>query len=112
MASGGGLVIGGLLQSDFNNTINGFPGLAELPIIGALFRSTAFVKAETELVVTVSTYLVKPVAERALVLPSDGFATASDTDMYLLGRLHSSYGRKGTKLPPGRPRGPVGFVME
>ena len=112
MASGGGLVIGGLLQSDLTNTIGGFPGLGDLPIIGALFRNTAFVKAETELVVTVSTYLVKPVAERTLVLPTDGFAAASDSDMYLLGRLHASYGRKGTKPPSGKPRGPVGFVME
>jgi len=112
LASGGGLVIGGLLQSDFGNTIKGFPGLADLPILGALFRSTDFSKAETELVVTVSAYLVKPVAERQLVLPSDGFAAAGDSDMYLLGRLHSSYGRQGTKPPPGRPSGPVGFVME
>ena len=112
MASGGGMVIGGLLQSDFSNTIAGFPGLSELPIIGSLFRNTAFTKAETELVVTVSTLLVQPVAERALVLPSDGFSPASDTDMYLMGRLHGSYGRRGTKPPAGKPQGPVGFVME
>jgi len=112
MASGGGMVIGGLLQNDFSNTINGFPGLAELPILGSLFRSTAFTKAETELVITVSTFLVRPIADRALVMPSDGFAAASDSDMYLLGRLHSSYGRKGTKPPTGKPHGPVGFVME
>jgi len=112
MASGGGLVIGGLLQNDLNNTQSGFPGLIDLPIIGALFRSTSFTKAETELVVTVSAYLVRPVADQALVLPTDGFATSSDADMYLMGRLHAHYGRKGTKPPRGKPKGPVGFVME
>lgn len=112
MASGGGIVIGGLLQNDFSNTVSGVPGLNDLPILGALFRSTAFTKAETELVVTVSAFVVRPVSDRALVLPSDGFAPASDSDMYLLGKLHASYGRKGTKPPSGKPNGPVGFVME
>ena len=112
MASGGGLVIGGLLQNDLNNTQSGFPGLVDIPILGALFRSTSFTKAESELVVTVSAYLVRPVAEQALVLPTDGFAASSDADMYLLGRLHAHYGRKGTKPPQGKPKGPVGFVME
>ena len=112
MASGGGLVIGGLLQNDLSNTQAGFPGLVDLPIIGALFRSTTFTKAESEMVVTVSAYLVRPVAEHAIVLPTDGFAEASDADMYLLGRLHAHYGRKGTKPPKGKLKGPVGFVME
>jgi pilus assembly protein CpaC len=112
MASGGGLVIGGLLQNDLSNSQSGFPGLVDIPIIGALFRSTSFTKAESELVVTVSAYLVRPVAEQALVLPTDGFAASSDADMYLLGRLHAHYGRKGTKPPKGKPKGPVGFVME
>lgn len=112
MASGGGLVIGGLLQNDFSNIIAGFPGLNDIPFLGALFRSTAFSRAETELVVTVSAFLVRPVPERALVLPTDGFAPASDIDMYFLGKLHSTYGVKGAKQPAGKPNGPVGFVME
>jgi pilus assembly protein CpaC len=112
MASGGALVIGGLLQNDFGNTVAGLPGLANLPILGALFRSTAFTKGETELVVTVSAFLVRPIDDRAIVLPTDGFAPASDVDMYLLGRLHAEYGRQGTPPPAGRVQGPIGFIME
>ncbi|MDP6622072.1 MAG: type II and III secretion system protein family protein [Alphaproteobacteria bacterium] len=112
MASGGALVIGGLLQNDFSNIVAGLPGLANLPILGALFRSTDFAKGETELVVTVSAFLVRPIDDRAIVLPTDGFAPASDVDMYLLGRLHAEYGRQGTAPPAGRVQGPIGFILE
>ena len=112
MASGGALVIGGLLQNDFSNIVAGLPGLANLPILGALFRSTDFTKGETELVVTVSAFLVRPVDDRAIVLPTDGFAPASDIDMFLLGRLHTEYGRPGSTPPTGRVQGPIGFIME
>ena len=61
--SGGSLLIAGLLQSDLSNTIDGFPGLKDIPILGTLFRSTAFQKNETELVVAVSAFLINPVSE-------------------------------------------------
>jgi pilus assembly protein CpaC len=83
-----------------------------MPILGALFRSTAFTKEETELVVVVTAFLVRPIDSRAVVLPTDGFAPASDVDMYLLGRLHAEYGRKGKAPPAGRVQGPIGFIME
>ena len=112
MSSGGALVIGGLLQNDFNNTVAGIPGIMNLPIIGVLFRSNAFTKGETELVVTVTAYIVRPADDRAVLVPADGFAPASDVDLYLFGRLHAQYGKKGTLLPKSRLHGPVGFVME
>ncbi len=112
MTSGGSLVIGGLLQSNFSNTVAGLPGVMNMPILGALFRSTAFTKEETELVVVVTAFLVRPIDSRAIVVPTDGFAPASDVDMYLLGRLHAEYGREGTPPPAGRVQGPIGFIME
>ena len=112
LPSGGSLVIAGLLQDDVVNTVTGIPGLMNLPILGALFRSQEFQRKETELIIIVTAYLVEPVAERALALPTDGFAPASDVDMYLLGRLHKVYVKPDLEPPAGQIEGPVGYIME
>ncbi|MDH5188538.1 MAG: type II and III secretion system protein family protein, partial [Rhodospirillaceae bacterium] len=113
LPSGGTLFIAGLIQNDVSNTINGVPGLKDLPILGALFRSDTFISNETELVITMTAYLAKPVSNTArLALPTDGFAPASDIDFFLLGRLHKTYTNK--ELPPyATPlAGPYGYIME
>lgn len=113
LPSGGSLMLAGLIQNDLTNTIDGVPGLKDVPILGALFRSEQFQNEETELVITVTAYLAEPVGNDArLSLPSDGFAAASDLDMYLLGHLHSRYAK--TELPPyATPlAGPYGYIME
>ena len=113
LPSGGSLIISGLIQNDMSNTISGIPGLKDLPILGSLFRSEAFLNKETELVVTVTAYLADPVDNSArLALPTDGFATSSDLDLYLLGRLHKEYTK--SPLPPyATPlTGPYGYIME
>jgi pilus assembly protein CpaC len=112
LPSGGALAIGGLLENKFNNIVSGVPGLTDIPILGALFRSTNFQQDETELIVTVTIYLVRPVDDREIVLPGDGFAAASDSEMYLLGRLHARYGRPGSERPHGSLHGPIGFITE
>jgi pilus assembly protein CpaC len=112
LPSGGGLVIAGLLQDDIRNAVNGLPGLKDIPILGALFRSVAFQKEETELVVAVTAYLVRSVDPQNIVLPTDGFAPASDFDMYLLGRLHDVYAVSAASEPAGSLQGPIGFIME
>ena len=112
LPSGGSLVIAGLLQNDIRNDVDGFPGLKDIPILGALFRSVEFEKNETELIIAVSVYLVAPVNPRDIALPTDGFAPASDFDLYFLGRLHDVYTRPG-EAPPSEPlRGPIGYLME
>ena len=113
LPSGGSLIIAGLIKNVQANTIDGVPGLKDLPILGALFRSQAFRNNETELVVTVTAYLAEPVGNDArLALPSDGFIAASDIDLYLLGALHKKYTK--TPLPPyATPLvGPYGYIME
>lgn len=113
LPSGGTLFIAGLIQNDLDNNINGVPGLKDLPILGALFRSEAFTSEETELVITMTAYLAKPASNASrLALPTDGFAPASDIDFYLLGRLHKTYTSKD--LPPyATPlAGPYGYIME
>lgn len=102
----------GLLQESTKQNIDGLPGAKDLPVLGPLFRSRDFQNNETELVIIVTPYLVKPVAEKELALPTDGFAPASDAETILLGHLNLVYG-DGTKTQPeGRLQGPVGFIME
>jgi len=113
LQSGGSLIISGLIKNDLTNVINGVPGLKNLPILGALFRSEAFQNNETELVVTVTAYLAEPVGNEArLALPTDGFVASSDMDLYLLGKLHAKYAK--APLPPYATilTGPYGYIME
>ena len=120
MPSGGSLVIAGLLQEDITDTIEGVPGLKDIPILGALFRSSSFQKKETELVISVTPYLIRPIGQNDITLPTDGFAPASDFDRYLLGRLHKVYTKDQTAAGissaglSGKDRllGPVGYIME
>lgn len=93
MADGQSFAIAGLLQSDIQNAINQVPGLGDIPILGALFRSTAFQRQETELVIIVTPRLVKPVAAGTLVAPTDSFIPPSWLDQYLLGNLEGSPSR-------------------
>ena len=97
LGSGQSFVIGGLLRNVNTNTINRAPGLGSLPIIGALFRSTSFRRAETELVIIVTPYLVQPVNPNQIALPTDGYRSASDGQRILLGQEHA--GRTGERRP-------------
>ncbi|HYM31460.1 MAG TPA: pilus assembly protein N-terminal domain-containing protein [Candidatus Cybelea sp.] len=112
MPSGGSIAIAGLLQNDIQNTLNGLPGLKDIPILGALFSSTQFQRQETDLVIAVTPLLVKPVDPNVIAYPTDGFGPASDFDMYLLGRLHATYTKPEPGFPHGQPKGPFGFILE
>lgn len=79
--------IAGLLKNNVRESVKKFPLLGDLPIIGALFRSTRFQKEETELVVIVTPHLVKPVNADELPLPTDSFQEPSPVELLLLGRL-------------------------
>ncbi|MCZ6840167.1 MAG: type II and III secretion system protein family protein, partial [Alphaproteobacteria bacterium] len=112
LPSGGGIVIGGLLQENISSMVDGFPGLKDIPILGTLFRSTQFQKGETELVIMVSAYLVKAVSGREFALPSDGFVASNDFDLYLLGRLHAVYAKTDLPPPIEQLQGTIGYIME
>jgi pilus assembly protein CpaC len=117
LGSGQSFAIGGLLSTDIENAISKYPGIGDVPVLGALFRSTRFRSSETELVILVTPYLVRPVEEPVMALPTDGFKSPSDIERILMGRLHSAQlqpGRGGPLSPDGAPRlaGPVGFVLE
>ncbi len=112
LPSGGSLVIAGLISDVTRQAMSGQPGLKNLPVLGALFRSRDFIKNETELVVIVTPYVIDPVARSKLARPDKGFAVASDAQANLLGRLNRIYGRRPEEMPSGTYQGDVGFIVE
>lgn len=113
LPSGGSMMISGLLQDNTSNTIAGFPFLKDIPILGALFRSTQFQRNESELVITVTAYLVESVGnDTPLSLPSDGFEPSSDIDLYLLSRLHREYNEGERPFWADSLNGPFGYIMK
>ncbi len=111
LPSGGSLAMAGLLSNDVRQNIDGFPGLKDLPVLGTLFRSRDFIKEETELVVIVTPYLVRPTARQNLAKPIDGLANATDRKANFLGHLNAIYGR-GSSAPVGDLKGDYGFIVD
>ena len=104
LGSGQSMMISGLLSNSHNNSYDKTPGLSNLPIIGALFRSNAFQRNETELVIVITPYLVKPVNNASdIALPTDGARAPSDIDRVLLGTLSASGGGKRPVPTVARP---------
>jgi pilus biogenesis lipoprotein CpaD len=90
----------GMIQNSTKHNINGFPGLMELPILGPLFKSNDYINQQTELMVLVTPYIVRAVAQKDLSRPDDGFADPSDPAQVLLGRFNRIYGVGGTPIHP------------
>ncbi|MFN3726047.1 MAG: type II and III secretion system protein family protein [Allosphingosinicella sp.] len=103
LGSGQSMMISGLLRNVTNSTINRTPFLGSLPIIGALFRSNGFRRAETELVIVITPYLVQPVSANRIALPTDGYRSADDASNILMGQSHSSRSGEGRPVPTAGP---------
>jgi pilus assembly protein CpaC len=112
LPSGGSLVTAGLIQQVSRQALNGLPGLINLPVLGALFRSRDYFREETELMIIVQPFIAKPSASSALARPDDGYVEASDPGAVLMGRLNKVYGAAGSPVPPSGYRGRVGFIHE
>jgi pilus assembly protein CpaC len=110
--SGGALAMAGLIQDQTKQAINGLPGLSTLPVLGALFRSRDYVNNQTELMVLVTPYIVRAVAQKDLSRPDDGFAAASDPQADLLGSINRIYGVPGRVEPARNYRGTYGFITD
>ena len=111
--SGGSLALAGMIQEETKQTISGFPGLMQLPVLGTLFKSRDYRNNQTELMVLVTPYIVRAVAQKELSRPDDGFADPNDQSTVLLGRLNRIYGAAGkTAPPPSEYRGKYGFILD
>jgi len=110
--SGGSMAMAGLIQDQTKQAINGMPGLMQLPILGTLFRSRDFVNKQTELMVLVTPYVVRAVAQKDLSRPDDGFVNASDPQADLLGSINRIYGVPGRVEPVRNYRGTYGFITD
>lgn len=97
LGSGQSFMIAGLMSNNSQNAIDKAPGLGDVPILGNLFRSRQFNRGETELVIIVTPYLVEPVNERDIKLPTDGFHTANEFQQLLGYREHA--GNSGEARP-------------
>jgi len=110
--SGGAMAMAGLIQDQTKQAINGLPGLSQLPVLGSLFRSRDYVNNQTELMVLVTPYIVRAVAQKDLSRPDDGFAAASDPQADLLGSINRIYGVPGRTEPAQNYRGTYGFITD
>ncbi|MBC2670825.1 type II and III secretion system protein family protein [Novosphingobium piscinae] len=97
LGSGQSFMIGGLLRTNSANSVTKMPGVGDVPILGALFRSTGFQRGETELVIVVTPYLVQPVDANQIKLPTDGYQSPNDIQR-LIGNMQSD-GRSGRDRP-------------
>ena len=114
LRDGESFAIAGLLQDDFRDTNAQVPWLGDVPILGALFRSADYARAQTELVIIVSAHLVTPTRGEALALPTDRVRLPSEMDLFLNGRVLNSNIPSGTAGEVARQdfTGSYGYVME
>jgi pilus assembly protein CpaC len=110
--SGGSMAMAGLIQEQTKQAVNGLPGLSQLPVLGSLFRSRDYVNHNTELMVLVTPFIVRAVAQKDLARPDDGFAAASDPQADLLGNINRIYGAPGRVEPSRNYRGTYGFITD
>jgi pilus assembly protein CpaC len=102
-----------MIQEQTKQQINGLPGAMNIPVLGALFKSRDYINRQTELVVMVTPYVVRAVAQKNLSRPDDGFADASDASTTLLGRFNKLYGVPGRPDPKQKSyRGSYGFILD
>ncbi len=116
LGSGQSFAIAGLLQNNVTHDISKFPGLADVPVLGRLFQSDRFQRDESELVILVTPYIVKPVSAPRMASPLDGFHPPSDMERLVVGGTHKrdrTPGRPASVVGDGRSLiGPVGFTLD
>jgi pilus assembly protein CpaC len=115
LGSGQSFAIAGLLQNNVTHDIRKFPALGDIPVLGALFRSDRFQRDETELVIIVTPYIVRPASRMRLAAPTDGFVPPHDVERLITGGTHRRNpvaGKPRTVDRSGKTLiGPVGFQL-
>jgi pilus assembly protein CpaC len=100
LADGQSFAIAGLLRDNMRETVQKFPVLGDIPVLGALFRSSRYQKNQTELLIIVTPHYVKPMDVAQLALPTDTFVEPNDWEFYLMGWTDGL----GYASPAKRPR--------
>lgn len=112
LAPGESFMIAGLMSDRLNSSINQIPGASSIPVLGALLRSTAYQRNETELVIAVTPYIVDPLKSSDVRLPSDDFRPASVMEQFFYGSLGSMSGKEYKNAQMPSLEGPVGFITD
>ena len=112
--SGGSLAMAGMIQEQTKQSISGLPALQQVPVLGALFRSRDYINHQSELMVIVTPYVVRAVAQKQLSRPDDGFSDPSDPQSVLLGNLNRIYGvaGKADSRRGNNYHGKYGFILD
>jgi pilus assembly protein CpaC len=108
LGSGQSFMIAGLMSNNANNSVDKIPGLGDIPILGALAKSNGWKRNETELMIVVTPYLVKPISESEIKLPTDGLNTPNDIERVLLGKVNDDKKGVGRPVPTVAPTAPEG----
>jgi len=112
LPSGQSMMIAGLIDATTQQSLDSIPGIKNVPVLGALFRSRDYLNEESEMVVIVTPYLVDPTAPSNLRTPDEGFANASDAKTILFGKLNRLYGKGEAPVDVEKFTAPVGFIEE
>lgn len=112
LGTGQTFALAGLLKNEASNSIEKFPGLGDVPVLGGLFRSQQFQNNRTELVILVTPYIVRPVSDGSkMQVPTDGYKPPSDFQRLMLGNLYQQQPMADTEDMP-QLHGKGGFIQE
>jgi pilus assembly protein CpaC len=112
LPSGGSVATAGLISTQSEQAINGFPALMDLPVLGALFRSRDYQRNETELLITVTPYIAHAIDPSQVVRPDQNFQDASDPQTWFLGRVNRIYSTSQSLQPMPGYAGKIGFITQ
>jgi pilus assembly protein CpaC len=112
LPSGGSVASAGLISTQTEQAINGFPALMNLPVLGALFRSRDYQRNETELLITVTPYIVRPIDPDQIARPDQNYQDASDPQSWFLGRVNRIYSASQSLQPMPGYAGKIGFITQ
>ncbi|HIC2857840.1 TPA: type II and III secretion system protein family protein, partial [Burkholderia contaminans] len=100
MGDGETFAIGGLIKDNGTGALKALPGVGEIPVLGALLRSTSFQQDRTELIFVITPHLVKPLQTADVPLPTDSFTKPNEIDVYATGNME---GRGGLRKHGAQP---------
>ena len=112
LAPGESFMIAGLILDEMQSTIDQLPGLSEIPVLSSLFRSTAYQREETELVLAITPYLVDPLLSGDIKMPTDQFKPASLMETFFYGALGSLSNDASRVSQTPSLEGPIGFMVD